>query len=100
MIFQIKLSQNVYITLTPVNGNERRRGEHPIGAGTVARVVFIAFPLCSSEVNDTFHEINSNIESLLFSHLSPGAGANLGGWARGLRVACSYCWGQGDHGDV
>lgn len=59
----MKLSQSIYITLTPVNGKEREGGYNYICKGTVALVVFIAFPLSSSEVCNVFHKIHSNIES-------------------------------------
>lgn len=79
MTFQMKCSQNVYITLTPVKGKETEGGYNYICESTVALGVFIAFPLSFSEVYNIFHEINSNIEFFLFSPLRSGVGVNLKG---------------------
>lgn len=61
---------------------KREGGYNYVCEGTVALVVFIAFPLSFSEVCNIFHQINSIIESLPFPHVSPGAGVHLRGTGR------------------
>lgn len=60
MNFQMKLSQSIYITLTPTKGIERKKGRYNyILKVTLTLIACVAFPLSFSEVCNIFHDINS-----------------------------------------